>query len=161
MQNCFREYPEVYGSELEGDGADEDDDLPTESTPAADYSDSTPAAAYSDSTPATASSDTTPPPSRSATSTSESSSSRTKSRPETGNADQGKLSSEPSSIPKSNEGRRELDLVPNSYKPDSAVETERSATQIKNSESVSESESLVPKAAHDAGDANTARLERK
>jgi intermembrane space import and assembly protein 40 len=153
MQNCFREYPEVYGSELEGDGADdEDDDVPT---------DSTPAAAYSDSTPATASSDSAPLPSRSATSSPEPSSSRTKSHPETSNADQGKLSSEPSSTPKSKEGRRELDLVPNSYKPDSAAETERSATQIKGSEPVSESESLVPKAAHDAGDANTARLERK
>jgi intermembrane space import and assembly protein 40 len=154
MQNCFREYPEVYGSELEGDNADdEEEDLPTEPTPAATASsDSTPTAAYSDSTP---------PPSRSATSTSETSSSRTKSRPETSNVDQGKLSSEPSSSPKSTQGRRELDLVPNSYKPDSATETERSATQIKDGEQVSESERLVPKAAHDAGDANTSRLERR
>jgi intermembrane space import and assembly protein 40 len=120
MQNCFREYPEVYGSELEGQDDDEDD-LATDATPA--------------------------PQSATSAESSSSSSSRTKSQPE--------------SSSKSTDGRPGLDLVPNSYKPDSALDTERSATQIKSNEPVSESETLVPKAAHDAADENTKRLERK
>jgi intermembrane space import and assembly protein 40 len=120
MQNCFREYPEVYGSELEGDDEDNEDDMPTNAAPA--------------------SADSTPP----STLSGESSSPRTKSHPEASTADQGQLSSEPSSQPPSAErvssGRPKLDLVPNSYKPDDA----------KSPEPVSESEHLVPKAAHDA-----------
>jgi intermembrane space import and assembly protein 40 len=130
MQNCFREYPEVYGSELEGDDEDNEDDMPA------------------DAAPAPASAETASP--------------RIKSHPETSAVDQGKLFSEPSSKPapgpetsttageqpswqpqsaeKVADGRPALSLVPNGYKPDDA----------KNNEPVSESESLVPKAAHDA-----------
>jgi intermembrane space import and assembly protein 40 len=121
MQNCFREYPEVYGSELEGDDEDGEEDMP-----------------------ANASTDSAPP----STLSGESSPPRTKSQPETSTADQGHLASEPSSQPtwqpqsaeKVADKRPGLDLVPNSYRPDDA----------KKPEPVSESEHLVPKAAHDA-----------
>lgn len=35
MQGCFRNYPEIYGSELESDADDDEDDLSTEGAPAA------------------------------------------------------------------------------------------------------------------------------
>jgi intermembrane space import and assembly protein 40 len=154
MQNCFREYPEVYGSELEGDDAEEEDDRPLNaSAPAPTHSESVPADAYSDSTPA--------PSSRE-------SSSKSAPQHETGAADKGKQSFERSSKPPSAESakdnRSKLGLVPDNYKPDAKTDTERgeqAATQVKSLEPTSESEQLVPKAAHDAGDANTKRLQRK
>ncbi|KAL5117835.1 Oxidoreductase [Pleosporales sp. CAS-2024a] len=111
MQNCFREYPEVYGSELEADEADDQDDM---AAPA----------------PATESSEAP-------------------SQQETGAADKGKQSAEQTSKPSTSESHSQLDLVPSNYKPDTS------------SEPVSESEELVPKAAHDAKDVNTPVLERK
>ncbi|KAH3971674.1 mitochondrial import inner membrane translocase TIM40 [Parastagonospora nodorum] len=130
MQNCFREYPEVYGSELEGD-EDEGEDLPAPGQPQPQpQSESTPTAAYSDSTPAPSS----------------------KPR-ETGASEKAKLSGEPDSKPSSTtaakstvssgsdskpaETKNNLGLVPDNYKPDAKEEP------------VSESEELVPKAAHD------------
>jgi intermembrane space import and assembly protein 40 len=113
MQNCFREYPEVYGSELEGDEEDERG--------------------------VTAPGDDASAP-----------------------ADKGKLSQEPSSTPR--HGRAQTDLVPETYKPDADSDTERAdqtAETARSQEPVSESETLVPKAAHDAGDANTKILGRK
>lgn len=146
MQNCFREYPEVYGSELEADDAqDDDDDLTTDpATPSAAHSESTPTAVYSDSTSAPASRSTH----------SNESSSRPAPQRETGASDKGKLSGERNSKPQSAESaadnRSKLGLVPDNYKPDA-----------KSDEPTSESEQLVPKAAHDAGDANTEVLQRK
>ncbi|KAF1913055.1 hypothetical protein BDU57DRAFT_521739 [Ampelomyces quisqualis] len=121
MQNCFREYPEVYGSEIEGDDADEDAPSPSDST------------AYSDST-----------------STVPSSQLKSEPRSNTGTdaQEKGKLSGERDSTPSSSTNASEnaklkgehLGLVPDTYKPDAKSD----------SEPVSESEKLVPKAAHDA-----------
>jgi intermembrane space import and assembly protein 40 len=162
MQNCFRQYPEVYGSELDSDADDEDEtaaDLAaSESTPATSASGS-PSLSASD-----VSSDAQTTPSRSR-----------QNETDHAAAAKGKVSSGPSSKPHSAEqveaNRRELGLVPDNYKPDqktSAVEgssdTERAnqaAQQTKSREPVSESESLVPKAAFDASDDNTKVLERK
>jgi intermembrane space import and assembly protein 40 len=154
MQNCFREYPEVYGSELEGDDAEEEEDrTPSASAPTATHSESVPAVAYSDSTTAPASRE---------------SSSRPAPQHETSAADKGKQSGERNSKPHSaesaSENRSKLGLVPDNYKPDAKTDTERAnqaATHAKSHEPTSESEQLVPKAAHDAGDANTERLQRK
>lgn len=33
MQNCFREYPEIYGSELDSDADDDEDDIPADAAP--------------------------------------------------------------------------------------------------------------------------------
>tara|TARA_R110002003_G_scaffold296_6_gene18651 strand:- start:1423 stop:1836 length:414 start_codon:yes stop_codon:yes gene_type:complete len=137
MQNCFRKYPEVYGSELEG--AD-DDDEPELSDDAA-----TPALADTNSSQSSQSVETPRTPS----------SHKTQPQRETGAPDKAKMSSEPSSKPAASEKAetesRSLGLVPDNYKP--------SAT--KSEEPVSESKDLVPKAAFDAGDENTKVLERK
>lgn len=135
MQNCFRQYPEVYGSELESDADDDDeaDDL------SADVS--------SSSSPASSATDAEQPKST-----------PTKQPQTTERAAQAKTSLEPSSKPHSREkvteNRRELGLVPESYRP-------------KEEEPMSESETLVPKAAHDASDAklesegNKSKVEEK
>jgi intermembrane space import and assembly protein 40 len=109
MQDCFREHPDVYGSELEG-AEDEDEGaelagaeetnasrtLEASSRPASDKGDSL--------------------------------------------AHKAKSNAEPSSTPHSTDGRPPLDLVPDNYKPDTKTE-----------EPVSESEELVPRAAHGDG----------
>jgi intermembrane space import and assembly protein 40 len=143
MQDCFRRYPEVYGSELESDAADDEDDLTAD-------------AAHADSTPASRSTASTGPPSVS------------QSQSDPAAADKGKQSGEGSSKPYSpervTEERPDLGLVPGNYKPDAQSDTERAnqaAAQVKSQEPVSESESLVPKAAHDSKDENTRVLERK
>jgi len=144
MQNCFRKYPEVYGSELEAD--DEDDaaeaaaaadvtpsDLPT---PASSES-STPAPQQSASTPAAASSSeiaAVKPPTH---------------EREAGRAEKAKQSGEPSSKPRAPEEKKKTGLVPANYQPSA------------DNELASESEQLVPKAAHDAQEEGTERLERK
>jgi intermembrane space import and assembly protein 40 len=143
MQNCFREYPEVYGSELEGDDADNEDDLTADAaSPAPAHSESTPAAAYSDSTDASRSS------------YANEKSSKPSSHGEIGASEKGKLSGERSSKPHTSdstaENKSKLGLVPDNYKPDA-----------RSNEPISESEHMVPKAAHDAGDANTEILQRK
>lgn len=97
MQNCFREYPEVYGSELEGD--DEDGEGDGVSSPMAVEAESAP-----------------------------SSSSPRASSNETASSEKGKQSSESTSKPTS---------------------------------SLSESEELVPKAAHDTEEENKKVKERK
>lgn len=155
MQTCFRKYPEVYGSELDSD-ADDEDDLPTESAPA--YADSTSTstslhsqseskAAHSDSTPARSPKSSAP---QKSTSNDESAPAKPNlnSTSETASADKGKLSSEHSSKPPTSSERPGLGLVPDNYKP-------------KTQEPVSESEELVPKGAHDAGDEGTGSLKRK
>jgi intermembrane space import and assembly protein 40 len=133
MQDCFREHPDVYGSELESDAADDEDELTVD-------------AAHAESTP----------PSRS-TSSAESTS-KPAFRSEIGLAEKGKMSAEPTSTPQSaekvTEGRPPLGLVPDNYKPDTTSDSQ-------SQEPVSESESLVPRAAHDTQDGNTEVLGRK
>jgi intermembrane space import and assembly protein 40 len=143
MQDCFRRYPEVYGSELESDAADDEDELTAD-------------AAHADSRPASRSTASTGTPSVS------------QSRSDPAAADKGKQSGESSSKPyspeKITEERPDLGLVPGNYKPDAQSDTERAnqaAAQVKSQEPVSESESLVPKAAHDTRDENTRVQERK
>ena len=139
MQNCFRQYPEVYGSELESDAADDEDDL------IADAAMPTP-----DSTPSSRATTSAETPSRSAPS---------KPSPESDKQKQPiERSSTLNSPEKVTEHRPELGLVPGNYKPDAKSDTGRAnqaSSQVKNQEPVSESEDLVPKAAHDAGDENT------
>ncbi|KAH7385577.1 hypothetical protein DE146DRAFT_667593 [Phaeosphaeria sp. MPI-PUGE-AT-0046c] len=118
MQNCFREYPEVYGSELEGD----DDEAEGDGVTAPVYADS---ASSPKSTPEQTSSQEHAAPQK-------------QKRPA---EPQSQSASSPSS-------GANLALVPDNYKPDA-------------SEPLSESESLVPKAAHDAGGDNTKLSERK
>ncbi|KAF1836454.1 hypothetical protein BDW02DRAFT_567043 [Decorospora gaudefroyi] len=177
MQNCFREYPEVYGSELDSDADDEDDmsapSPATEETPTSSSPSSTPPRdAYS-------SSNAQPSPASQATSNDHAASAK------------GKFSGQPNSKPHTPDNS----LVPENYKPaeeehnpvfdargdmsslDSEKEKQKSKekpegatdkeramqakNQVKSQESVSESESVVPKASHDAQDKGTARLERK
>jgi len=162
MQNCFRKYPEVYGSELDSDADDEDDMTAGAATHAPAHSESTPTAAYSDSTPAPSSKPATS--SKPAQNKSAPQAAPSKSPPESAPADKGKLSLERSSQPSSSQDRPGLGLVPDNYKPDAKSDTGRAnqaAAQTKSQEPTSESEQLVPKAAHDAGDANTEVLERK
>jgi intermembrane space import and assembly protein 40 len=101
MQNCFREYPEVYGSELEADDDDED--------------------AQVDAPANVQERDAQPQPHRARTG----------------------------------------GLVPETYKPDTGVEAQQPPSQASAYEQVSESERLVPKAAHDEGEEGTGVLERR
>lgn len=140
MQNCFREYPEVYGSELESDAADDEDDMPSPAAPAHAQSErpsptqpeSVPKAAYADSSPAPA--PQKPAPTGIAA------------------AEKGNRTLEPTSQPPPGSERPNLGLVPDDYKPE---------TGVKSQEPTSESERLVPKGAHDAGERGTEKLERK
>lgn len=138
MQNCFREYPEVYGSELEGDEEGEDMELsePAQGQPQP-QSESAPAAAYSDSSSAPAPS-SKPQPARETSAPEKAALSGEPSSTRFSTTDKMSLSSEPGSKPSSAaENRNKLGLVPDNYKPDAKEEP------------VSESEELVPKAAHD------------
>lgn len=114
MQNCFRQYPEIYGSEIDND--DDDDDADDMTAAAADAS--TPSAS-------------TPQP----TTATESAPKQTKTK------SVAPAPSGPHSAEKVAENRRELGLVPENYRPEEK--------EVKKQEPVSESEGLVPKAAHD------------
>ena len=118
MQGCFRNYPEIYGSELESDADDDEDDFSTEGAPTA----------LADSASSTAES----------VNTATSHDIQPKSDPLNANAE-----------------KRDAGLVPESYRPSGATERVNKATeQVKQDhEPTSESERLVPKAAHDASDA--------
>lgn len=132
MQNCFRQYPEVYGSEID---TDDDDDMTADaatdvSTPSSAPTTSSPSPATSATTSATTSSTSSPTPNADAPAKKDS---PTKSV--------APASSGPHSAEKVAENRRELGLVPENYRPEEK--------EVKKQEPVSESESLVPKAAHD------------
>jgi len=142
MQNCFRKYPEVYGSELDSD-ADDEDDMTVDAAPA--HSEATPTAAYADTTPTPSSKPAASSKPAPAPASSSSSSPKSQSPTEAAPADKAKHFPERTSQPPPSKG---LDLVPNNYKPNTQEQT-------------IESERLVPKAAHDAGDKGTERLERK
>ncbi|KAJ4289015.1 Oxidoreductase [Kalmusia sp. IMI 367209] len=104
MQGCFRQYPEIYGSELDSD-ADDEDDIPADAAPATTAAETSALAETQ------------------------------------GAKSQAQSASDPLKAPLSKE--QDSGMVPDSYRPSS--ETER--------EPVSESEQLVPKAAHDASNA--------
>lgn len=101
MQGCFRQHPDVYGSELESDADDEEDDFSAEGVPADAQSTSGPLSATSSA-------------------------------------------------------KEDAGLVPDDYRPSGATDrANKAAAQVKRDhEPTSESEELVPKAAHDATDAN-------
>lgn len=163
MQNCFRQYPEVYGSELESD-ADDDDDVASdlaasESTPPTSTSGS-PSLHASD---VSSDAQTSPPKAQRSSSDHASSAKGTLS---------GQATSQPHSAEQVEENRRELGLVPENYKPepkksakvegkDDTERASRASEQTKSQNPVSESERVVPKAAFDAGNENTKVLERK
>jgi mitochondrial intermembrane space import and assembly protein 40 len=121
MQNCFRQYPEIYGSEIDNDDDDDDDSMtadaaadvstPSSETPQPTLSGEDKAAAAPAKEPKSKSKSVAPAPSG------------------------------PHSADKVAENRRELGLVPENYRPEEKA--------VKEQDPVSESESLVPKAAHD------------
>lgn len=118
MQTCFREHPDIYGSELE---EEEDESLPAEGAPAHSPSPAPPPESGDGSIPAAATSATpesqAPPPS--------SSSDHSTSKPGTSNTERAQAAKQ-------------------------QVESEHGQQR-------SESDALVPKAAHDATGANVAK----
>ena len=133
MQNCFRQYPEIYGSEIDND---DEDDMTADA--AADVS--TPASSSTperSEQPALSGEKNTASPNPSSNATDApvpvNKESKTKSV--------APASSGPHSAEKVEANRRELGLVPENYRPDEKA--------VKSQEETSESESLVPKAAHD------------
>ncbi|KAI8941727.1 hypothetical protein NX059_002933 [Plenodomus lindquistii] len=164
MQDCFRQYPEIYGSEIDPDDAEEEGDM------TADLATSESASGSSKPSSPDVSSDAQTAPS------SQESRQLSGDKPRSG----------PHSPDKLEANRRELGLVPENYQPEAATDatsynnsedaatrspsgsnsTERSknaTNQVKqeNRTQTSESERAVPKAAHDAGDKGTKTLERK
>ena len=114
MQDCFREHPDIYGSELE-----EDDDAPPDDQDALSPPDPSDVAIPESATSAIPESQNPPPP--------------------------------PSST-----------INPSTSRPATGSDTDRARAakqQVErdHGESISESEELVPKAAHDATAANTAK----
>jgi intermembrane space import and assembly protein 40 len=124
MQNCFRQYPEIYGSEID---TDDDDDMTADA--AADVS-----------TPAAGRENTASP--NPATSATDAPVAKEPVKKESKSKSVVPASEGPHSPEKVAENRRELGLVPENYRPEEK--------EVKSKEPVSESESLVPKAAHDA-----------
>lgn len=132
MQNCFRQYPEVYGSEID---TDDDDDMTADA--AADVS--TPSSPSSTDSPALSSKKNTNSPSPA--SNADAPLAKEPVKKESQSKSVVPASSGPHSADKVAENRRELGLVPENYRPEEK--------EVKSQEPVSESESLVPKAAHD------------
>ncbi|EUC32483.1 hypothetical protein COCCADRAFT_37588 [Bipolaris zeicola 26-R-13] len=155
MQNCFREYPEIYGSELDSDDADDDmtaapEPVETSSQPSTDF------APQADSAPKL-------------------------STTEDSELVQDKSTGEQKSKPAASDAG----LVPEEYRPESkhnpvfdargdmsSVESEKEknsqkpkdasdSTKAKKQEPVSESKSLVPKASHDASEPGTEKLSQR
>lgn len=137
MQNCFRQYPEVYGSELDSDADDSDDMTADVATPSEPHpSDSAPSSSTTQSTATTPSSQQT----------------------DHATAAKAKQSGEPSSKPRSSPSPSSMtadgkfDLVPDNYKQDAEAKSPGPA---------SESAGLVPKAAFDTREANAQVEEKK
>lgn len=124
MQGCFRQYPEIYGSEIDTD--DDDDDMTADA--AADVS-----------VPKDSSSTSSPNPATNAT---DAPIAKEPVQKESKTKSVVSASEGPHSAEKVAENRRELGLVPENYRPEEK--------DVKAKEPVSESESLVPKSAHDA-----------
>jgi intermembrane space import and assembly protein 40 len=170
MQNCFREYPEVYGSELDSD-ADEEDDMtasaetPTRSSPTSVSSSDVSSNAQQESPLQPASNDH-------AVSVKGTFSGEHNSKPHT--PDHSLVPEEYKPNPKHNpiyDARGDMSSLDSEkekekskQKPKGDSDTERAnqaKAQVKSQEPVSESESLVPKASHDANERGTEKLERK
>jgi intermembrane space import and assembly protein 40 len=137
MQNCFRQYPEIYGSEIDND---DDDDMAADA--AADVS--TPASASSEpAQPAQSGEKNTasPSPATDARSNAEAPVAKEPVKKESKTKSVAPASSGPHSADKVEQNRRELGLVPENYRPEEK--------EVKAQSETSESESLVPKAAHD------------
>lgn len=131
MQNCFRQYPEIYGNEID---ADDEDDMTADA--AADVStpnDSTSQPTLSGESDATNASPTE--------NVSETPLAKEPVKKESKSKSVVPAPSGPHSAEKVAENRRELGLVPENYRPEEKA--------VKEQEPTSESESLVPKAAHD------------
>ncbi|KAF2849462.1 hypothetical protein T440DRAFT_469229 [Plenodomus tracheiphilus IPT5] len=145
MQDCFRQYPEIYGSEIDPDDADEEDDL------AADL-------AASESAPGSSNTNTASLSASDMSSDAQSAPFSSQPRKLSGE----KPRSGPHSPEKLEANRRELGLVPENYQPDAMTEaTGDKGTEEMATTRTSESERVVPKAAFDAGDEGTRTLERK
>lgn len=132
MQNCFRQYPEIYGSEID---TDDDDDMTADA--AADVS--TPASSNT-SEPALSGEKNTANPSPASNAT-DAPVAKEPVAKESKTKTVAPASSGPHSAEKVAQNRRELGLVPENYRPEEKA--------VKGQEETSESESLVPKAAHD------------
>jgi intermembrane space import and assembly protein 40 len=185
MQNCFREYPDVYGSELDSD-ADDEDDMSSPTQPQSSTSEET----RTRSSPAS-----TPSPDTYSSNTQSQSSQTSQPRDNDHAASaKGKFSGEPNSKPHG--PSHEDALVPQGHKPVAGQtssrnpiydargdmssteemqeqekkrskeevkgnsDTERANAakkQVKSQQPVSESERMVPKAAHDEKDKVTER----
>ena len=185
MQNCFREHPDVYGSEMEGDDAEEGEEggeyAPVErgapeqalrerpaskqpasvhatsehSTPNHGQSESIPTSAYSDSSSA-------PPPKPQGKPAPKSSQPQDKPAP---------APSRPAPTADSTSADKAKHSAAITSQPQSSSprpnlglvpdDYKPSADKIKDEEPTSESEQLVPKSAHDAREEGTGTLERK
>lgn len=132
MQNCFRQYPEIYGSEIDND---DEDDMTADA--AADVS--APATSNS-SEPALSGEKNTTSPSP-ATNATDAPVAKEPVKKESKAKSVVPASSGPHSAEKVEQNRRDLGLVPENYRPEEK--------EVKSQEPTSESESLVPKAAHD------------
>lgn len=123
MQDCFRRFPEIYGSEIDNDDA-EDQDAENESTPGSSTT-NTVSNVASDAQTAPASSTSSQPPAK------------------------GKLSgdaeprAEPPSPEKSEPKRRELGLVPQNYQPDATPDAQKSSTNSPSGNSTTETSANV------------------
>ena len=161
MQNCFREYPEVYGSELDSDADDEDDMTATPETP------SNPSNAQQDSSLQPATNDH-------AASAKGKFSGERNSKPHTPenslvpeeykpNAKHNPVNDARGDM-SSLDSEKEKEKEKSKQKPKGESDTERAnkaRAQVKSQEPVRESESMVPKASHDASEKGTGKLERK
>jgi len=164
MQNCFREYPEVYGSELDADADDEDDMTATPETPS---NPSNPSNAQQDSSLQPATNDH-------AASAKGKFSGERNSKPHTPenslvpeeykpNAKHNPVNDARGDM-SSLDSEKEKEKEKSKQKPKGESDTERAnkaRAQVKSQEPVSESESMVPKASHDASEKGTGKLERK
>ncbi|KAJ4377064.1 Oxidoreductase [Didymella sp. IMI 355093] len=137
MQNCFRQYPEIYGSEIDND---DDDDMTADA--AADVS--TPGSSSSEPAQPVQSGEkntASPSPATDARSNAEAPVAKEPVKKESKTKSVAPASSGPHSADKVEQNRRELGLVPENYRPEEK--------EVKGQSETSESESLVPKAAHD------------
>lgn len=150
MQNCFREYPEIYGSELDADADDDEDDMTAApaSTETSSSQSSNASPLQADSAPKLASSENS-----------------------TSVQDNSKLSaSNTGLVPEEYRPERKHNPVFDARGDMSSVESEKEkkdgtsakkADSAKTQEPVSESKDLAPKASHDANEKGTEKLSRR
>lgn len=150
MQNCFREYPEIYGSELDADADDDEDDMAAVPAPTETSSQSSSVSALQ--------ADSAPKPAPTEYSTS----ALDKSKPS---------ASDDSLVPEEYRPERKHNPVYDARGDMSSVESEKdkkgdtiakkAGAQTKSQEPVSESKDLVPKSSHDSNDKGTEKLARR